>query len=59
MKKVYSAPQFLEIPAEEFYALITEGYGLKDSCYYWKECKKWNVQVAHKKSLYSWFIINL
>ena len=33
MKKVYSAPQFLEIPAEEFYALITEGYGLKDSCY--------------------------
>ena len=33
MKKVYNAPQFLEIPAEEFYALITEGYGLKDSCY--------------------------
>ncbi len=33
MKKVYEAPLFQEIPAEEFYSLIMEGYGIKDSCY--------------------------
>jgi hypothetical protein len=33
MKKVYDAPMFAEIPAEEFYSLISKEYGLKDSCY--------------------------
>ncbi len=33
MKNVYDAPLFQEIPAEEFYSLIMEGYGIKDSCY--------------------------
>jgi hypothetical protein len=33
MKKIYEAPLFQEISAEEFYGMITEGYGTKDSCY--------------------------
>ncbi len=33
MKKTYEAPLFQEIPAEEFYSIIVEGYGMKDSCY--------------------------
>jgi hypothetical protein len=33
MKKIYAGMLFQEIPAEEFYGLIAEGYGLKDSCY--------------------------
>ncbi len=33
MKRVYEKPVFQEIPAEEFYALIMEDYGIKGSCY--------------------------
>lgn len=33
MKKDYAAPLFQEIPAEEFYSLLMEGYGINDSCY--------------------------
>ena len=39
MKKTYNVPLFQEIPAEEFYSLIMEGYGMKDSCYSCKSCK--------------------
>ena len=39
MKKAYNAPLFQEIPAEEFYSLIMECYGIKDSCYSCKSCK--------------------
>ncbi len=33
MKKVYEAPLFQDISAEEFYGLIMKGYGIKGSCY--------------------------
>jgi len=33
MKKTYEAPLFQEISADEFYSLISESYGMKDSCY--------------------------
>ena len=33
MKKTYAGLLFQEVPAEEFYSLIMEGYGMKDSCY--------------------------
>ena len=39
MKKTYNVPLFHEIPAEEFYSSIMEGYGMKDSCYSCKSCK--------------------